>query len=69
MNLIIYPLLNTRSKRAITRVNKRYGWYYTYNPRQILVSRLAQQLGWSHERVREQIRQERDFLIKHSRYY
>lgn len=69
MKLIIYPLLNTRSKRAICRVNKKYGHQYIYNPKYILLSRLSQQLNMSIEEVREQIQKEREFIIKNQHYY
>lgn len=63
MKLIIYPLLSTRSRRAIVKTNKKWGWLYQYNPRQILIDRLILELGWTETQVREQIYKERKFLI------
>ena len=69
MNLVIYPLLNTCSKRAIKRRKKKWGHWYQYEPRAILVQRLCAELGWSEEQVREQIRKEREFLLENKQYY
>jgi len=69
MDLIIYPRLNTRSKRAIKREKKKWGHYYHYEPRVTLIQRLCSELGWSEEQVREQIRKERRFLIQNKQYF
>ena len=69
MKLIIYPLLNLRSQRAILRVRKRWGHYYSYTPRQILINRLCAELGWSEKAIREQIQKERTFLIENHKYF
>ena len=69
MMLKIYPLLNTRSKRAISRVRKKWGWQYEYVPKQILVSRLSQQLNISEDEVRKQIQKERELIIKNQQYF
>lgn len=69
MDLIIYPLLNLRSKRAITRIKKKWGHPYIYQPKYILISRLAEELSWSEDQVIKQIEEERAFLIQNLQYY
>lgn len=69
MRLVIYPFLNLRSKRAMTRIQRKYGHYYSYQPRDILVSRLSQELSMTKEQIREQIRKERNFIIDNQQYY
>lgn len=69
MRLIIYPLLGTDSKRAITRVKKKWGHPYVYNPRAKLIQRIERELGWSKFDVIMQFRKERKFLIKNKIYY
>ena len=53
----------------MTRVSKKFGWYYRYEPRYILVDRLSKELNLSHEEVRQQIRKERNFIIENILYY
>lgn len=67
--LVIYPLLSTRSKRAIRRKKKKWGHPYYYRPKDILIQRLADDLKWTKAMVREQLEQEREFLLKHSDYF
>lgn len=62
MELVIYPRLSTRSRRALVRTNKQYGNLYTYKPRGNLIRRLAQDLNWTPEKVLEQIKKERKHL-------
>lgn len=69
MELIIYPLLSTTSKRAIIKVKKKWGHYYEYTPRNVLILRLAEDLNWTEEAVRRQIVKEREFLTKNRRYF
>lgn len=63
MDLLVYPLLSTRSRRAITKRKKRYGRDYEYRPRITLVNRLVEELGLSHEQVLDQISAERRYLL------
>ena len=69
MELICYPLMNLRSKRAILRTHKRWGHPVRYNPRRILVERLASELNLSSEAVLSQLQKEREFLLEHQRYF
>lgn len=69
MNLICYPLLQKNSKLAIRRKKWRWGRNYFYNPRIDLLERLAYQLGWTEEQVREQLMREREFLLKYPQYF
>ncbi|ELS04920.1 hypothetical protein Xen7305DRAFT_00046560 [Xenococcus sp. PCC 7305] len=69
MKLIIYPLLSTCSKRAIRKVKKKWGHPNYYEPRITLVKRLSATLGWSEDKVRQQISEERYFLIEHDQYF
>lgn len=69
MELICFPLLNLRSKRAMLRVSRRRGnskWkrMYSYNPRRNLVLRLVEELAITEDAVKHQILKERDFLLK-----
>lgn len=64
MNLICYPLLSTRSKRAILKTKKSWGHVYWYNPRGDLLVRLSKQLNLPITKVVEQLEKEREFLLK-----
>ncbi|WP_445173786.1 hypothetical protein [Microcoleus sp.] len=63
MNLTLYPRLNTRSKKALTRKNGRWGNPYFYRPRGSLLERLAKETGMSVSQVRSQLEKERKYLI------
>lgn len=69
MELIIYPRLSTRSKRAIIREKKRYGHRYAYVPRYQLIERLKSELGWSTAEVLAQIARERKWLLQYTQYF
>jgi len=69
MNLVCYPLMNLRSKRAILRTRKRWGHPVRYNPRRVLVERLASELNLSSEAILDQLQKEREFLLEHIRYF
>lgn len=68
MELICYPRLSTRSKRAIIRRKARRGRNrgktYHYRPRQTLVKRLEAELNMSQSAVLQQIALERLFLLR-----
>lgn len=64
MNLILYPRLSTRSRRAIKRSRGRWGNPYEYRPRGNLVARLAREMGWSREQVYDRLAEERDYLLR-----
>jgi hypothetical protein len=67
MQLICYPLLGTNSKKALLRAEKR-GWAYKpYAPQGNLLQRLSKQLGWSIDRVAEQLHKEREYLYSRDR--
>lgn len=68
MKLIIFPLLNKRSKTAIERVRKRFGHPYYYNPKRMLINRLMQELSMSEDEVLEQLRKEREYLTREFRF-
>lgn len=63
MDLTLYPRLNTRSKKALTRKNGRWGKPYLYRPRGHLLERLAKETGMSVSQVRSQLEKEREYLI------
>lgn len=67
MNLILFPLLSTRSQRAILREKKRYGHPYKYNPRGDLLERLSEQTGMTKEECYSQLVKERKFLLREQR--
>jgi hypothetical protein len=63
MNLTLYPKLSTRSKKALTRKNGRWGKPYIYRPRGRLLERLVRETGMTIYQVRSQLEQEREYLI------
>ncbi len=63
MNLTLYPKLSTRSKKALTRKNSRWGKPYNYQPRGNLLTRLARETGLTIDQVRSQLEREREYLI------
>jgi hypothetical protein len=60
----IWNLLQTKSRRAIQKTKKRWGWHYSYKPRQDLVNRLSQQTGISANEVRIHLQRLRNWLLK-----
>ena len=69
MDLPIYNRLNTRSKRAMRRVRKKWGHPYQYNPRPVLMQRLCAELNMTEAEVREQIAKEREILTRYRQYF
>jgi len=63
MDLVIYPLLGTTSRRAMVREKSRFGRPYIYRPRGNLLDRLSAETGMSKEAVLRQIARERQQLI------
>lgn len=66
-DLILYPRLSTRSRRAIRRVKKRWGQPYEYRPRGNLLRRLANETGQTLEWVFDRLLEERAYLISQDR--
>jgi len=69
MDLIMWPLLGTTSRRALTRTQSnpfgpRRGQPYIYNPRRDLVKRLERDTGWERGEIVKQLRKERDYLLR-----
>lgn len=64
MNLILYPLLQTKSRKALLKTSKRFGHSYHYNPRGDLLERLSRQTGMTVEQVHDQLCKERLHLLK-----
>ncbi|MEG4275158.1 MULTISPECIES: hypothetical protein [unclassified Microcoleus] len=63
MNLTLYPKLSTRSKKALTRKNSRWGKPYNYRPRGTLLERLARETSQTVNQVRSQLEKEREYLL------
>jgi len=63
MNIIIYPLLGTTSRRAMVREKSKFGRAYVYRPRGNLLDRLSVDTGMSKDSVLRQIERERLYLI------
>jgi hypothetical protein len=63
MELLLYPKLSTRSRRAIRKEKGRWGHPYDYRPRGNLLSRLAFETGLSKEQVYDQLLKERHYLL------
>lgn len=61
--------MHTTAKRAILRTRKRWGHPVRYNPRRVLVERLASELNLSPKAVLDQLQKEREFLLEHIRYF
>lgn len=68
MELICYPLLSTTSKRTMRRRwrKKQYGAKrpYHYVPQYRLIKRLMQELGYTEAQIRQQIYEERLYLLR-----
>lgn len=68
--LILYPRLSTRSRRAIAKTKHRGsrrhrpGAPYQYSPRGDLMERLMRETGWSFEEVYEQLLAERREILR-----
>lgn len=69
VDLVVWPILNARSKRAILRQKKRWGHPYEYKPRRDLLARLSEELKMTEEQVKDQIDKEREWLLEHRRYF
>lgn len=63
MNLKLYPMLGTDSKKALVRKNSYWGKPYLYRPRGTLLIRLARETGLTIDQVRSQLEREREYLI------
>jgi hypothetical protein len=63
MDMIIYPLLGTTSRRAMVREKSRFGQPYNYRPRGTLLDRLSTEIGMPKDDVLRQIARERQHLI------
>jgi hypothetical protein len=64
MELILYPRLSTRSKKALVKTKKRFGRTYHYSPRGDLLERLSQETGMTIEQVCQQLKRERAYLLR-----
>lgn len=77
MQLLIYPRLSPRSQKAMRRRWKTKGKYYSkrvwrkyeYTPRRNLIYRLSVELGLSDRQIREQIVEERIYILKNIQYF
>jgi hypothetical protein len=67
MDLIFYPQLGTRSRRALLRTNRR-GFKkadeHVYRPKGTLLVRLARESGMDISQVALQLQKERAYLLK-----
>jgi len=64
--IFLYPQLSTCSKRAITRLRKRFGMPYEYRPRGNLLERLARDNDLTKEQVYQQLLRERREILRSS---
>ena len=68
MDLIFYPRLGTRSRRALLRTNRR-GFKkadeHIYRPKGTLLLRLSRKTGMSVSQVEAQLQKERVYLLQH----
>jgi molybdenum-dependent DNA-binding transcriptional regulator ModE len=67
VNLILYPKLGTRSKRALVRTNRRgfkKAGTHSYSPKGTLLLRLASETGMTIDQVYSQLQKERAYLLK-----
>jgi hypothetical protein len=68
MELLFYPKLGTRSRRALvrrTRRNHRGSQPHNYSPKGTLLQRLARETGMTIEQVYSQLQKERTYLLTH----
>ena|GEM_PF-992365 len=66
MELLFYPKLGTRSRRALTRrfrQTHRGQQRHTYRPKGTLLTRLARESGMTVEQVWAQLGKEREYLL------
>lgn len=66
MNLILYPKLGTRSRRALIRTNRRgfkKAGTYSYSPKGTLLERLSRETGMTIDQVYSQLQKEREYLL------
>jgi len=64
MEIELYYLLSTRSKRAMVRQRKKWGHTYQYRPRGTLLERLSRETGMSIDQVYLQLMRERAYMIR-----
>jgi hypothetical protein len=64
MEILLYPRLSTRSRRALLKTKKQFGKQYHYSPRGDLLKRLSQETGMSIEQVYRQLHEERAYLLR-----
>jgi hypothetical protein len=67
MVLRAYPLLQTQSRRAISRKYGRFGRLAEYSPRDTLLSRISKILGISKSAAYSLLMQEREYLLKNQK--
>jgi hypothetical protein len=65
MKLVVFPKLQTQSRRALLKTKGKYGRPHHYQPRIDLLFRLQKELGMSVGDLLDQIDREREYLIKH----
>jgi len=69
MDLIFYPRLGTRSRRALLRQNRR-GFKkpdtHVYRPKGTLLVRLSREFGMDVGQVAAQLQKERAYLLQHN---
>ena len=63
MDIILYPKLSTRSRRAFWRAGSYQKRPYGYNPRGDLIERLSRETGQDFSTTREQLLRERHYLL------
>lgn len=66
MELLFYPKLGTRSRRALTRrfrQTHRGQQLHTYRPKGTLLTRLAREFGMDVSQVAAQLSKEREYLL------
>lgn len=70
MELIIFPLLHSKSRKLLLQTKKKYGakWGHPYNyePNGRLLERLSVKLQMTKTEVREKLMKEREYLLAHS---
>jgi hypothetical protein len=64
MKLKFYPILCTRSRRALLRQRHQRRRNFTYQPSSRLLISLSDEFNMSKEEVAEQLHKEREFLLK-----
>lgn len=64
MELKLYPLLSWKAQKNFTKRKFRYGKEVEYKPHGVVIRQLKQKTGMDAGEIYEQLRKERNYLLK-----